>query len=659
MFGDFNVSHYYKHWLGNEIDRLADLLHNFAEYNGFNQYNFILNNKDRLLDLVFGTSYCDVLLAVEPLIQPSMYHPPLQIICEFYLQKLCKERGEGQGNRWSNEWYFDRELYPVLKYYLSFTDWSLLLMAASSNDAVERFTMILEDEFSRVFERKKGKLNGKKYPAWMKREVVCLIERKDYYKDLFNKTNSRFHQLELRAISNRVKDLIERDKQLYLKDIQNRIKVDPMGIWKYKDKLLGKESPGLVLQVDGRVVSGIDEIVNKFATYFCTVFEPCNVNDLSRWLVVDGVGLDHSLTPGVYDYVTVEMILIAMSKLRARAATGSDGVPGDLVKFCKNEFCYPLTIIYRLIISTCIFPDTWKLTRITPIFKGVGKRDIVGNHRPVAVPSVWAKVFEMCVYEIIMTYFKPHVAEQQHGFLPGRSTVTNLLVLKEYIHVAVEQGYQVDVVYTDFAKAFDKVSFPQLLTCLEDVGVTYKLVSLLATYLWHRGNFVLVNGVRSNMYYPTSGVPQGSNLGPLLYLIFINSIMSRIQCPLLFFADDAKLFYKVMSPVDAQHLQQCLDVFLQLCNDLQLKLNYDKCEVVTYCRKTKGIINFEYKLNNFTLKRSAKKRDLGVIFDAKLTFVPHISSMVSSACRILGLLMRISKQLSDIDFKYILSYIRA
>ncbi|XP_044005467.1 uncharacterized protein LOC122850374 [Aphidius gifuensis] len=142
-----------------------------------------------------------------------------------------------------------------------------------------------------------------------------------------------------------------------------------------------------------------------------------------------------------------------------------------VIKHCKKELLYPLKILFDCILKSGVFPDYFKVSRVTPIYKGVGRKDDVKNSRPITVLSALSKVFEKCMYSILYSYFKPFVSSQQHGFLPRRSTVTNLAILKEYIISAFECGCQVDVIYTDFSKAFDKVSFNELIISLYGIRV--------------------------------------------------------------------------------------------------------------------------------------------------------------------------------------------
>ncbi|GBN53651.1 hypothetical protein AVEN_189562-1 [Araneus ventricosus] len=203
------------------------------------------------------------------------------------------------------------------------------------------------------------------------------------------------------------------------------------------------------------------------------------------------------------------------------------------------------------------------------------------------------------------------------------------------------------VIYTDFCKAFDSIDFGILLKKLQGIGFHVNLIDWLLSYLCKRSLYVYFNNAVSHEFTSTSGVPQGSNLGPLIFIIFINDLTCVFKYSgCLLFADDLKLFGSIRSDLDSVVLQRDLDCLFKWHIDNRLHLNIEKCSVLSYTRKAQPLIHV-YKINNLVLSRSNTITDLGIIFDSKLDFSQHIDTMVSKTYRRLGFLKRRTREFSS------------
>ena len=174
-------------------------------------------------------------------------------------------------------------------------------------------------------------------------------------------------------------------------------------------------------------------------------------------------------------------------------------------------------------------------------------------------------MFECVLYKGIIDYVKDKLSFNQHGFISGRSTVTNLFVITQYISDQLDKSLQVDVVYTDFTKAFDHLDHSRLLCKLHRYGFSDSLVQLLRSYLLNRSQYVECRGVKSKTFRALSGVPQGSILGPLLFNLFIDDVSCRLSARHLLYADDMKLFHCISTISDCLCLQQNLDILSEWC----------------------------------------------------------------------------------------------
>uniref|UniRef100_V5GPT7 RNA-directed DNA polymerase n=1 Tax=Anoplophora glabripennis TaxID=217634 RepID=V5GPT7_ANOGL len=206
---------------------------------------------------------------------------------------------------------------------------------------------------------------------------------------------------------------------------------------------------------------------------------------------------------------------------------------------------------------------------------------------------------------------------------------------------------QVDVVYTDFSKAFDKVNYGILLNKLSLFGLNDNLILLIKSYLSQRELYVSYNGFKSENFIATSGVPQGSNLGPLLFILFINDLSLSLKSNHLFFADDLKLFLSVSNLEDCLILQEQVDLVSRWCENNQLPINIDKCKICSFTSKKEPLV-FGYTLENALLARCDNVKDLGVIYDNRLSFTDHINTIINAANRSLSFIVRNSSSFNDV-----------
>lgn len=288
-----------------------------------------------------------------------------------------------------------------------------------------------------------------------------------------------------------------------------------------------------------------------------------------------------------------------------------------------------------------LFPESWKVAHVIPIHKDDDKTQCQ-NYRPISILSCFSKIFESIIYDVIYPHVQPLISIKQHGFVKKKSTLTNLLEYKNYLCRAFAKNTQVDSIYTDFSKAFDKVNHALLYVKLQSMGIHGSLLRWVESYLSNRSQLVALKGEVSEPVIVTSGVPQGSHLGPLLFNIFINDLVTQLVCPCLLYADDLKIYSSIIEPSDTLALQQDLDTISQWCSSNLMFLNVKKCFIVTFTRKTNKIV-FNYKINNQSLMRRSSAKDLGVIFDEKLSFREHYDFICNKASRLLGFLLRVTK----------------
>jgi hypothetical protein len=329
------------------------------------------------------------------------------------------------------------------------------------------------------------------------------------------------------------------------------------------------------------------------------------------------------------------------------------------VKDCSAALIEPLTFLLNLSLKSGIFPSRWKFAEITPIFKS-GDINITSNCRPIALQSVFSKIFETALYNILIPTVKQLITERQHGFISGRSTNTNLACFTQFIAEALDKNVQVHCIYTEFSKAFDKINHNVLLNKLDAYGFSQKLLTLFQSYLTGRTQAVVYNGYTSHSCSQTSGVPQESVLGPFLFLMYIYDLSYHINCNFLLFADDLKIFHDIHSPVDCQSLQKHLDIISEWCAANDLQLNIAKCSIMTFSRK-KQRIAYDHNIQNTILLRTSQYKDLGVTFDERLNFNEHINLIINSFVKMLSFIIRstLCLQSSEVLVRLYIAYIRS
>lgn len=268
----------------------------------------------------------------------------------------------------------------------------------------------------------------------------------------------------------------------------------------------------------------------------------------------------------------------------------------------------------------------------------------IKNYRPISIISAVSKVFEIVLFDRIYDEVKNSISMQQHGFLPQKSTLTNLITFVQYLHEAFNRKSQVDAIFTDMEKAFDRVKHSVIIRSLRKLNVSGPLVKLITSYLQGRLQYVEIKGAKSQTYCSTSGVPQGSNLGPLLFICSINGICDAVKISnSLIFADDFKLFLEIRDGTDCMSLQEDLDGVCDWCSENGFNINPEKCASMSFSLK-KNIIEHEYRLNNIVIRKVDVQKDLGVLIDDHLGFNEHISAKINEAHKIMGFIVRSCKK---------------
>ena len=373
-------------------------------------------------------------------------------------------------------------------------------------------------------------------------------------------------------------------------------------------------------------------IAQLFNNYFFSVYTDNCPSDFS----IDTLSNNNN---GYFNdvYFTPYDILDILSSLDLNKAMGIDHLSPKVLRHCAPALHLPIYHLFSQCFQQSSLPREWKIHCITPIFKS-GDRMMVSNYRPISLLCVISKVLERLVYNNIIHFLDGTFSKFQFGFLPGRSSLQQLLIFINEILNAKQTNNGMDVLYLDISKAFDSVAHHILLTKLHKCGISGKLLKWLHAYLTDRSQCVCINNQLSDLLPVTSGVPQGSILGPLLFAIYINDLPACIGSsrPLLF-ADDTKCFKTISRCSDISSLQQDLNQLSIWSTTNCLLFNESKS---THLHFWNQFGTHQYNINGKAVTTSDQHKDLGIFISSNLNFSLHHETVSSKAYRMLGLLRR-------------------
>ena len=333
-------------------------------------------------------------------------------------------------------------------------------------------------------------------------------------------------------------------------------------------------------------------------------------------------------------------VLKLLLNLNPHKAQGPDAIPSRLLRECAEEISPALTLVFQASLQQGTVPDDWKPALVTPIFKK-GDKSSPANYRPISLTSVCCKVMEHIFHSQIMQHLDAHniLSDYQHGFRKKRSCDSQLILTLQDLAQGLDEGEQIDAVLLDFSKAFDKVPHQRLSLKLRHYGINGNTLQWIQSFLSNRSQQVLVEGHSSPTAPVTSGVPQGTVLGPLLFLLYINDLPQQVSSTPRLFADDSLLYRKIRTQQDTTVLQDDLDRLQQWEKDWQMSFNPSKCEVVRITRK-RNPIKANYQIHGHDLSVVTSGKYLGVTLTDNLSWNAHVDDKTRKANNTLGFLRR-------------------
>jgi hypothetical protein len=504
-----------------------------------------------------------------------------------------------------------------------------VLHAEESWEIIKRELVKLQDKFIPLREVNSNSIA----PRWWNKNVKrALTNKKGKFKRYKNNPNQL--NWELYANQRRVaKNILRISKRSYENKIAENSKKDPKTFFQYvKSRKTTSDTINTIETSAGNTTTDNSEISDILNTYFASVFTVEECNELPVVDLASGVNL-------ITDYsISNDDIMKAISRLKISKSSGPDQIYARTIKELQSLLCEPLKEIFNKSLVSGTVPVDWKRANVTPIFKK-GAKSKPQNYRPISLTSLIGKLLESIIRDKIVEHLEENnlIAESQHGFRLKRSCLTNLLDFNYEVIKAHEKHKAVDIAYLDFQKAFDKVPHKRLLIKLNSMGIQGNLLQWVENWLDCRSQRVVINGAYSDWTEVTSGVPQGSVLGPTLFLCYINDIDKCVTNYISKFADDTKIMSPSESHEKCDVLQRDIISLNNWANKWQMCFNVEKCKIMHVGNKN---IGYQYSMNGKHLSETKSERDLGVVFDNNLKVGQNCTTAIKKANKTLGLIFR-------------------
>ena len=551
---------------------------------------------------------------------------------------------------------FRKANYQGLRHHLQSIDWEEIEVGGAEeqeNEVEMQYNSIVR-EIIRVQEQyipKKRVRSNKNEPKWMNNSIRRDIGLK---RGLYKKIKEGDTQLGGRYndLARKVKKDIRNAKRNYEVRIAKNAQKDPKGFYQlYKSKT--RESIGPLKAINGSMIENGEEISRELNNYFLSVFSQEVDEELEPEQIFRGLENNKLTDIGI----SKEIVCKEIGRLKKNKSPGPDDIFPRIIKECREVLSEPLAKIFRKSLDTGIVPKLWRQANVVPIFKKGDKAES-SNYRPISLTSIIGKMLEAIIAKEIRQHLEIHmlIRHSQHGFSKGKSCITNLLSFYRKVFETIDRGERYDIVFLDFSKAFDRVPHGRLLSKVKAHGIDGKVPEWIKGWLTGREQRVQINGKKSEWGNVTSGVPQGSVLGPLLFIIYINDLEIGVSSDVSKFADDTKIGRQVKNMEDARKLQEDLNRLYNWSQKWDMQFNVSKCSVMSV---GKGNMPVDYTLNGTALGRSYSARDLGVQVSSDLCPREQCVIARNKANKILGFISRsVTNRSSEVILRLYLALVR-
>jgi hypothetical protein len=583
----------------------------------------------------------DLVITNDQFISDITYLSPLGCSDHSVLTFSCSLELDLELARNDDKWNFHKGNYNDLRCYLR-RNWDIEFQGVdNANDLWIKFKTIIMEGMDKYIPQKNSKVGchgfrprlhtvqpfndnikkmiNKKHRAWTRVIETRTAEANKKFKKIRNKVRSETRKLIIAEQA----------------DIAKCCKSNPKICWKFvKSKTNYRSGVGDLkftnTNGDEVLTRNDNDKADALVGFFSEVFTKED-NDIIEDLK------PHTCTYPIGEFsFKEEDIFKKLKTLKVDKSPGMDGIHPRVLYELREELVYSLRVIFETSLNSGTLPLDWKLGVVTAIYKKGVKTDM-GNYRPVSLTSIVCKVMESLLRDHIMSYLTINklISNRQYGFMKGRSTAMQMLHMLDKWTEYLESGGQIDTIYTDFEKAFDKVPHRRLMNKLRTFGLNPKIVQWMKSFLMDRKQCVRVNGKYSRWMPVISGIPQGTILGPLMFLVYINDMPDIFNGDVeaYLFADDAKLFKFIKVANDQLILQNNIDELVKWSDRWLMKLSVKKCRQKPFGRDINSKYDYTITVNQNAVSLGTDEyiTDLGVILDEELKFSHHIHEKIKKS----------------------------
>ena len=629
----------------------------FMSENLLSQYVNIPTRNNNILDL-FMTNNCSLPLHVSAEETKLSDHKIVTVLTTQSLKPLPpKTKPTFPTHTFRNLKICKANLDPI-KEEIKSINWDELRALCSEEEFPELFRLTILQICQSHCSNKSG--GSRPRNKFVKERSILNRKRRKINKRLVaarqNSTNLQYVERiekQLDEVINKIQESITNQKIADEKYAIKTISINPSYFFSYSKRFSKKATTiGPLIDSDGNLQQHPKKMADMLQQQYASVFSDPNTQTNFTAQNNEEIPIIDNIT------FTTEDIITAIKQIGEFSASAEDDIPSVILKHCAAELCYPIMLIWHCSMSSGFIAPMYKKQIITPVFKK-GSKAIPANYRPISLTSHIIKTMERIIRDKMVSHFVDNklLCKTQHGFLKGRSCLTQLIKHIDIVLNNFLTGLDTDSIYLDFSKAFDKVDHQILLAKLYSYGIRGNLLSWIESFLSCRTQTVVVNGSHSYPAKVVSGVPQGTVLGPILFLVYINDLHLCINHSLIsHFADDTRILKAIGLESDVSLLQDDLHQTIKWSHHNKMVLHEDKFELLCHSSNSKNLIKqlpfsnqyFEYLTASGTIiQPSDLVRDLGVHVTSNLSWSQHINIIADKSRQLSSWVLSVFKDRSE------------